>query len=179
MVNIISIKGKSGKRPGRGISAGQGKTAGRGTKGQKSRAGYDLPNRFEGGQTPLGMRLPKLPGFKSKGHKAEVITLSDISRKFKNGEIVSEETLIAKQLIKKGEKAKILNTGKLEVKVTLDPMIATSKSVRGLFESTKPIAEIKTPVKKPVVEKKTQSKITPPNVKPSPKKSVKKIDKIV
>ncbi len=62
------------KRPtrvGRGIAAGKGKTAGRGTKGQKSRKSGGVRPGFEGGQMPLYMRLPKLPGFKSKRAKAE------------------------------------------------------------------------------------------------------------
>lgn len=65
-------KQRSTKRVGRGISAGQGKTAGRGTKGQGARKS---PGRagFEGGQTPLAMRLPKLGGFKSHHTSAEVI----------------------------------------------------------------------------------------------------------
>jgi large subunit ribosomal protein L15 len=54
------------KRVGRGIAAGQGKTAGRGTKGQKARAGGSIPPWFEGGQTPLHMRIPKLRGFKNR-----------------------------------------------------------------------------------------------------------------
>jgi large subunit ribosomal protein L15 len=53
-------------RVGRGIAAGKGKTAGRGTKGQKARAGGSIPPWFEGGQTPLHMRLPKLRGFKNR-----------------------------------------------------------------------------------------------------------------
>jgi large subunit ribosomal protein L15 len=53
-------------RVGRGIAAGQGKTAGRGTKGQKSRAGGGIPAWFEGGQTPLQIRIPKLHGFKNR-----------------------------------------------------------------------------------------------------------------
>jgi large subunit ribosomal protein L15 len=53
-------------RVGRGIAAGQGKTAGRGTKGQKARAGGSIPPWFEGGQTPLHMRIPKLRGFKNR-----------------------------------------------------------------------------------------------------------------
>jgi large subunit ribosomal protein L15 len=52
-------------RVGRGIAAGKGKTAGRGTKGQKARAGGSIPPWFEGGQTPLHMRIPKLRGFKN------------------------------------------------------------------------------------------------------------------
>ena len=53
-------------RVGRGIAAGKGKTAGRGTKGQKARAGGSIPPWFEGGQTPLQMRIPKLRGFKNR-----------------------------------------------------------------------------------------------------------------
>ncbi len=53
-------------RVGRGIAAGKGKTAGRGTKGQKARAGSSIPPWFEGGQTPLHMRIPKLHGFKNR-----------------------------------------------------------------------------------------------------------------
>ena len=53
-------------RVGRGIAAGKGKTAGRGTKGQKARAGGSIPPWFEGGQTPLHQRLPKLRGFKNR-----------------------------------------------------------------------------------------------------------------
>ena len=52
-------------RVGRGIAAGQGKTAGRGTKGQKARAGASIPAWFEGGQTPIHIRVPKLRGFRS------------------------------------------------------------------------------------------------------------------
>jgi large subunit ribosomal protein L15 len=53
-------------RVGRGIAAGKGKTAGRGTKGQKARAGGSIPSRFEGGQTPIHIRIPKLRGFKNR-----------------------------------------------------------------------------------------------------------------
>ena len=56
---------KKKTRVGRGIAAGQGKTAGRGTKGQKARAGGNIPAWFEGGQTPLHQRIPKLRGFKN------------------------------------------------------------------------------------------------------------------
>jgi large subunit ribosomal protein L15 len=57
---------KQRTRVGRGIAAGKGKTAGRGTKGQKARAGGSIPPWFEGGQTPLHMRIPKLRGFKNR-----------------------------------------------------------------------------------------------------------------
>lgn len=61
------------KRVGRGISAGQGKTAGRGTKGQKARTGGGVRPGFEGGQTPLYMRLPKMRGFKTLKPTVEVV----------------------------------------------------------------------------------------------------------
>ncbi|HEY7598529.1 MAG TPA: 50S ribosomal protein L15 [Candidatus Limnocylindrales bacterium] len=56
---------RSRTRVGRGIAAGQGKTAGRGTKGQKARAGASIPGWFEGGQTPIHIRVPKLRGFRN------------------------------------------------------------------------------------------------------------------
>ena len=68
------------KRVGRGIAAGGGKTAGRGTKGQKARAGAAIPAWFEGGQTPLQMRIPKLHGFKNRFRvEYEVVNLSRIA----------------------------------------------------------------------------------------------------
>ena len=134
MIEFKSQKTKNKKRVGRGLSSGQGKTAGRGTKGQNSRAGHNIPNRFEGGQTPLSMRLPKLPGFKSHKTKATVISLDLISNNFKNGEVVSVPALIEKKLIVKSDKfVKVLNSGKLTVKVSLAQGIKTSKSIESLF----------------------------------------------
>ena len=79
------------------------------------------------------MRLPKLPGFKSFKKKAVVISLDQISANFKDGEMVSLEALEAKGLIKKGEKAKILNNGKLTPKVSLGEGVKASEKVVGLF----------------------------------------------
>ncbi len=70
---LTASKRKSSNRVGRGIAAGGGKTAGRGTKGQNSRTGGHVRPGFEGGQNPLYMRLPKLPGFSSKRPKIEVV----------------------------------------------------------------------------------------------------------
>jgi len=72
--------GKGKSRVGRGIAAGQGKTAGRGTKGYGSRAGSTRRLGFEGGQNPLMLRLPKLRGFKSKRIKHELVYLSDLNK---------------------------------------------------------------------------------------------------
>ena len=75
-------------RVGRGIAAGKGKTAGRGTKGQKSRAGGTIPPYFEGGQTPLHIRIPKLRGFKNRFKiQYEVVNLGDINRLVELGEL--------------------------------------------------------------------------------------------
>jgi large subunit ribosomal protein L15 len=69
------------RRVGRGIAAGQGKTAGRGTKGQKARAGGTIPAWFEGGQTPLHQRIPKLRGFRNPFRiEYEIVNLGDIAR---------------------------------------------------------------------------------------------------
>ena len=78
------------RRVGRGIAAGQGKTAGRGTKGQKSRAGGKIPAWFEGGQTPLHQRIPKLRGFKNPFKiDFEVVNIGDIARLVELGELES------------------------------------------------------------------------------------------
>ena len=76
------------RRVGRGIAAGQGKTAGRGTKGQKARAGGKIPAWFEGGQTPLHQRIPKLRGFRNPFKiQYEVVNLGDIARIVELGEL--------------------------------------------------------------------------------------------
>ena len=71
--------GKGKSRVGRGISAGQGKTAGRGTKGYGARTGSTRKPGFEGGQNPLMQRLPKLRGFKSIHAKYELVYLNDLA----------------------------------------------------------------------------------------------------
>jgi large subunit ribosomal protein L15 len=76
------------KRVGRGIAAGQGKTAGRGTKGQKSRAGASIPAWFEGGQTPLHIRIPKLRGFRNINRiEYEVVNVGAISAAIERGRL--------------------------------------------------------------------------------------------
>jgi len=159
-MKLESVQTKNKKRPGRGISSGQGKTAGRGTKGQKSRSGFNIPKRHEGGQTPLSMRLPKLPGFKSFKKKATIVSLDQISAIFKDGDVISAEALENKGLIKKGEKAKILNNGKLTVKVSLGSDVKVSENIAKLFvENVPAIKEDKTPeIKKDVAPAKKVAK---------------------
>jgi large subunit ribosomal protein L15 len=79
---------KARTRVGRGIAAGKGKTAGRGTKGQKARAGGTIPAWFEGGQTPIHIRIPKLRGFKNRNRiDYEVVNLGRISQLVELGEL--------------------------------------------------------------------------------------------
>ena len=80
-------------RVGRGIAAGKGKTAGRGTKGQKARAGGGIPAWFEGGQTPLHMRIPKLKGFKNRFKiEYEVVNIGAIGALADRGAFEFEDT---------------------------------------------------------------------------------------
>ena len=86
-------------RVGRGIAAGQGKTAGRGTKGQKSRSGYNIPRRFEGGQSALIQRLPKIRGFKSHRKKPLTINILRLEPLFEDKSLINLESLYEKGFI--------------------------------------------------------------------------------
>jgi large subunit ribosomal protein L15 len=100
-------------RVGRGEGS-KGKTAGRGTKGTKAR--YQVPARFEGGQMPLHMRLPKLRGFKNPFRtEYQVVNLDRLSELFPDGGEVTVEDLVAKGAVRKGELVKVLGSGELTV----------------------------------------------------------------
>jgi large subunit ribosomal protein L15 len=104
-------------RVGRGEGS-KGKTAGRGTKGQKAR--YQIPVRFEGGQMPLHMRLPKLRGFKNPFRvEYQVVNLDKLSALYPNGGDVTVADLVAKGAVRKGQPVKVLGTGELTVKVSV------------------------------------------------------------
>jgi large subunit ribosomal protein L15 len=102
-------------RVGRGEGS-KGKTAGRGTKGTKAR--YQVPVAFEGGQMPIHMRLPKLKGFKNPFKvEFQVVNLDKISELFPEGGAVTPETLVAKGAVRKNQPVKVLGQGDLTVKV--------------------------------------------------------------
>ena len=110
---IRSPKGarKKVRRLGRGIAAGQGKTAGRGTKGQLARNGPGLPGWFEGGQTPIHMRIPKMRGFKNR-FRSEFVALNvDQLVKYIEGGKVTPQTLAAHGLVRPDAKIKVLGDG--------------------------------------------------------------------
>jgi large subunit ribosomal protein L15 len=115
------------KRVGRGEGSGVGKTSGRGHKGSKQRSGGQISPRYEGGQMPLHMRLPKLRGPLAKtampiGPFRTYMTPVNLSRLvvFGAGEEVSPDTLLEKGIIKKlDERVKILGTGELTQPLTI------------------------------------------------------------
>jgi large subunit ribosomal protein L15 len=105
---------KAKQRLGRGEGS-KGKTAGRGTKGTKAR--YQVPAGFEGGQVPLQRRLPKLKGFSNALFKTEyqVVNLGRLAELFPAGSEVTPETLVAGGAVRKGELVKVLGDGELSV----------------------------------------------------------------
>ena len=117
----------SRKRVGRGAGSGVGKTSGRGHKGSKQRSGGQISPRYEGGQMPLHMRLPKLRGPLAKtampiGPFRTYSTPVNLSRLegFAAGDVVSPETLLERGIIKKlDERVKILATGELKAALTI------------------------------------------------------------
>jgi large subunit ribosomal protein L15 len=112
---------KERKRVGRGNGSGHGSTAGRGDKGQGSRAGGTKGPGFEGGQTPLAMRLPKLPGFKNRNRvEYAVVNVSRLEELFADGDTIDAEALVAKGVIKTiAVPLKVLGDGELTKKFTV------------------------------------------------------------
>ena len=120
------------RRVGRGTGSGRGKTSGRGQKGQNARSeGFRLG--FEGGQMPLSQRIPKLPGFKNRFKKVyAVVNVSKLSR-FENGAKVDAEALHEAGLVRDGRDIKILGTGRIKAKLTVEAH-AFSASAREAIE---------------------------------------------
>lgn len=146
-------KNKQSNRVGRGISAGQGKTAGRGTKGQGSRTGSSAKPGFAGGANPLMRKLPKLAGFKSHRTAPENVytgQLDQFANKTVDATSLSEAKLITNpyvkvKLISKGEVTK-----KVNVKLTSasQSAIAAVESAGGTFEKVARLSRPKTSTKK-------------------------------
>ena len=123
-IGLNNLKAPAGsthkkKRVGRGPGSGLGKTAGRGSKGQKSRSGFSRMRGFEGGQMPLHRRLPKR-GFTNifKRVWAEV-NLSDLEKSFEAGATVTPETLVERGLVRKSRAKSIVVLGQGELQKSL------------------------------------------------------------
>ncbi len=111
---------KNRKRVGRGIGSGHGKTAGRGTKGQLSRSGGGKGPAFEGGQTPIQRRTPKLPGFKNPFKKEFALVNVEQLKRFEKDSIVDPETMQGQGLIKKTTTpVKVLGDGEIDRSLTV------------------------------------------------------------
>ncbi len=112
------------KRVGRGPASGYGKTAGRGQKGQKARSGYKQKRGFEGGQTPLQRRLPKV-GFRSKVEKPQAINVDRFTQILELDEITMES--LGKIVKIKAKAVKLIGTKAKELKDKIkDANITTS-----------------------------------------------------
>jgi large subunit ribosomal protein L15 len=114
-------------RVGRG-EASKGKTAGRGTKGTKAR--YQVPERFEGGQMPLHMRLPKLKGFKNPFRtEYQVVNLDKLAALYPQGGEVTVADLVAKGAVRKNSLVKVLGQGEISValQVSVDAVSGSAK----------------------------------------------------
>ncbi len=123
---------KKRKRVGRG--GHRGGTSGRGHKGQKARTSGTVSARFEGGQMPISRRLPKR-GFTNHLFKKEyeIVSLEQLQNIFEDGQTVSKELLLQSGCVKKGNLVKILGTGSLQKKLTLE-VDACSKSAKEAIE---------------------------------------------
>jgi len=147
--NDLNLKAnKKPKRVGRGISAGSGKTAGRGTKGQGARKSGGVRPGFEGGQMPLYMRLPKLRGFTSHRTPASVVYTSDLEALGKatiDTAVLADAGLISSPYVK----VKVVTKGELKKKMTVKLQGATAsaraaiEAAGGTFEQ---VAQVKRPV---------------------------------
>ena len=131
-----------GKRKGRGAGTGNGKTAGRGHKGQKARSGGGVRVGFEGGQMPLARRVPKR-GFNNIFAKPlEIINLRDLEQ-FDNGDTVTAQVLLDRGILSKCPYGyKVLGNGKLTKKITVEAS-AFSKSAQAAIEAAGGKAEVR------------------------------------
>jgi large subunit ribosomal protein L15 len=120
---------KARKRLGRGVGSGQGKTAGRGTKGHNSRSGGGVRPGFEGGQMPIQRRLPKVGFSNIFKKKIAVINIRDLS-KFESGSIVDEIALVRMGLVKgRRDGIKLLGQGDINIPLTVKVHASSKKAV--------------------------------------------------
>ncbi|GHU79186.1 50S ribosomal protein L15 [Clostridia bacterium] len=145
--NELKVKAnKHDKRVGRGIAAGQGKTAGRGTKGQKARTGHSrLRAGFMGGQRAIMQAVPKLKGFKSLHKKAEVVyldNLNDLKGKVDNF-VLAEANLITTPFTK----VKIIVRGELKVKLDLETQFASKTAIEAIKKLGGTYKKVETPLR--------------------------------
>ncbi|MDR1409682.1 MAG: 50S ribosomal protein L15 [Oscillospiraceae bacterium] len=133
---------KERKRIGRGAGSGQGKTAGKGHKGQKARAGRGMRPGFEGGQMPLQRRVPKR-GFNNIFRtEYAIVNLAALENVYENGVVVTTENLLAKRIVRKElGGVKVLGEGTITKKLTVQAK-AFSASAKEKIEAAGGKAEV-------------------------------------
>ena len=133
---------KEVKRIGRGAGSGQGKTAGKGHKGQKARAGRGMRPGFEGGQMPLQRRVPKRGFVNILGKEFSIVNVSALDQSFEDGAVVDIDALIEKGLVKKVlDGVKILGNGEISKKLTVQ-VNAYSEAAKQKIEAAGGKAEV-------------------------------------
>lgn len=134
-VNRGIKKHKRPNRKGRGLGSGQGKTAGRGHKGQRARAGFNQPAAFQGGASPLVRRIPKRGFHNAYALKVGIINLGDLNDSYEVGEEVTRESLKKKNLLKGTyDILKVLGNGELTKKLKVSAH-QFSESARAKIEA--------------------------------------------
>jgi len=146
-------KHRKRKRIGRGAGSGHGKTAGRGHKGAKSRAGHSTPAVFQGGTMPLVFRIPKR-GFNNRwALKVCIVNVGDLSDAFKSGDSVTPETLAEKNLAKgRYDVLKVLGQGEVAKKLKVSAHRFSKTAMEKITGAGGEAVVL--PPKKPVEEKK-------------------------
>jgi len=162
---------KDRKRVGRGVGSGQGKTAGRGTKGQKSRAGsHKMPAGFEGGQMPIDMRLGKLRGNTSADAMpigpfrtySQPVNVSDLEARFDAGADVTPEALKASGLIRKlSVDVKVLGNGELTKRLSVTAHSFSRSAVEKIEAAGGNVTRLREPVERKKKKKKHKAAAAP------------------
>ena len=137
---------KDRTRVGRGIAAGGGKTAGRGTKGQNSRTGKKLRPMFQGGQRPLAQAVPKKRGFKSLKMPAQVVYLDHLNAfagKMVDNAVLFEEGYISTPF----HSVKVISRGELSVKVDLKIQAASKSAIEAIQKAGGTFEKVATPIR--------------------------------
>lgn len=148
---LTVMANKDRKRKGRGISAGQGKTAGRGTKGQGARSGKKLHAMFQGGQRALVQAVPKARGFKSKRTPAQVVYLDHLNAFA--GKTVDNFTLFEEGYVSTPfHTVKVIARGELTEKVTLHVQGASKSVQAAITKAGGAFVKTATPLKKSTKE---------------------------
>lgn len=156
-LNVVANKDR--KRKGRGISAGQGKTAGRGTKGQGARTGKKLGAMFQGGQRALVQAVPKARGFKSLATPAQIVYLDHLNAFA--GKTVDNFTLFEQGYIETPfHTVKVILRGELTEKVTLKVQGASKSVQAAITKAGGTFEKVPTPLKKSTKEAEAKDEAT-------------------